>query len=159
VKHQDACRPVIAARGIVGVGEREVLVKIEVLAFANAVRRLREGLVRCSQQPADEQLRDGLIQRFEFTYELSHKTLRRYMREQSASPDDVDHMPFADLVRSAHAQGLLQAGWPNWRRFREMRARTSHLYDAAAALAVVAAIPEFLQEAEYLCDELQRRLP
>ena len=48
--------------------------------------------------------------------------------------------------------------WPAWRRFREMRGRTSHTYDAQAALAVVSAIPEFLEEAEHLCGELERRL-
>jgi hypothetical protein len=67
-------------------------------------------------------------------------------------------MPFADLIRAGNAQGLLRADWPAWRRFREMRARTSHVYDAKAAAAVVSAIPEFLQEAEHLCRELQRRL-
>ena len=39
-----------------------------------------------------------------------------------------------------------------------MRGRTSHVYDVNAAMAVVAAIPVFLKEAEYLCNELQRRL-
>ncbi len=48
--------------------------------------------------------------------------------------------------------------WQEWRRFREMRTRTSHTYDAKAAMQVVAAIPAFLDEAEYLCAELQRRL-
>jgi nucleotidyltransferase substrate binding protein (TIGR01987 family) len=133
-------------------------VKPDVTALANAVRRLREALARCGQEPADEQLRDGLIQRFEFTYELSHKMLRRFLRETAPSPDEVERMPFADLIRAGSAQGVLQGGWREWRRFREMRARTSHVYDAAAALAVVAAIPEFLQEADHLCSELQRRL-
>jgi nucleotidyltransferase substrate binding protein (TIGR01987 family) len=133
-------------------------VKIEVTTLANAVQRLREGLARCNQQPNDEQLRDGLIQRFEFTYELSHKTLRRFLREQSASPDEVARLPFSDLIRIASEHGLVQAGWPGWRRFRDMRARTSHVYDAAAAMVVVAAIPEFLEEVGYLCDELSRRL-
>jgi nucleotidyltransferase substrate binding protein (TIGR01987 family) len=133
-------------------------VKLDTTALANAVHRLREGLARCAQEPDDEQLRDGLIQRFEFTYELSHKMLRRYLREIAASPDEFERMPFADLIRAGNAQGLLRADWPAWRRFREMRGRTSHVYDAKAALAVVAAIPEFLQEAEHLCNELQRRL-
>ena len=132
--------------------------KIEITALANAVQRLREGPARCNQQPNDEQLRGGLIQRFEFTYELSHKALRRFLREQSASPDEIARMPFSDLIRIASEHGLVRAGWPGWRRFRDMRARTSHVYDAAAALAVVAAIPEFLEEAGYLCDELSRRL-
>ncbi len=106
----------------------------------------------------DEQLRDGLIQRFEFTYELSHRMLRRYLKEIAASPEEVERMPFADLIRTGTAQGLLRGGWPDWRRFREMRARTSHTYDGAVAAMVVAAIPAFLEEAEHLHAELHRRL-
>jgi nucleotidyltransferase substrate binding protein (TIGR01987 family) len=130
---------------------------LDASALANAVQRLREGVARCAQEPKDEQLRDGLIQRFEFTYELCHKTLRRYLRETAASPEEFERLPFADLIRAGNAQGLLRAEWPAWRRFREMRGRTSRVYDARAALAVVAAIPEFLAEAEHLCSELQRR--
>jgi nucleotidyltransferase substrate binding protein (TIGR01987 family) len=126
--------------------------------LGNAVGRLREGLERHRQTPMDEQLRDGLIQRFEFTYKLAHRVLRRYIKETSASPDDVERLPFADLIRAGNAQGLLRGGWPEWRRFREMRARTSHTYSADAATAVVTAIPAFLEEAEYLCAELRRRL-
>jgi nucleotidyltransferase substrate binding protein (TIGR01987 family) len=133
-------------------------VKIDAAPLGNAVRRLREGLARHHREPTDEQLRDGLIQRFEFTYELSHRMLRRYLKETAASPDEVARMPFADLIRTGHAQGLLHAGWPEWRRFREMRARTSRTYDADAAASVVAAIPAFLEEAEHLCAELHRRL-
>jgi nucleotidyltransferase substrate binding protein (TIGR01987 family) len=132
--------------------------KIDATALANAVRRLGEGLARCAQEPEDEQLRDGLIQRFEFTYELCHKTLRRYLRETAPSPEEFEGLPFADLIRAGNARGLLRADWPAWRRFRELRGRTSHVYDAAAALAVVSAIPEFFAEAEHLSDELQRRL-
>ena len=117
---------------------------LDTTSLGNAVRRLREGLARYQREPADEQIRDGLIQRFEFTYELSHKMLRRYLKENSASPDDIERMPFADLVRTANAQGLLRGDWPVWRRFREMRART--------------AIPGFLEEAEHFYAELQRRL-
>jgi hypothetical protein len=41
------------------------------MPLANAVDRLREGLRRYELDRTDEQIRDGLIQRFEFTYELS----------------------------------------------------------------------------------------
>jgi Nucleotidyltransferase substrate binding protein like len=78
-------------------------------------------------------------------------------RARPRSPEEFERLPFADLIRAGNAQGLLRAEWPAWRRFREMRVRTSHVYDAVAALAVVAAIPEFLGEAEHLCRELLRR--
>jgi len=38
-----------------------------------------------------------------------------------------------------------------------MRSQTSHTYDEAKALEVVAAIPDFLAEAEYLRDQLRQR--
>jgi nucleotidyltransferase substrate binding protein (TIGR01987 family) len=132
--------------------------KLDITSLGNAVRRLREGLARYEREPADDQLRDGLIQRFEFTYELSHKMLRRYLKETSASPDDIERMPFADLVRTANTQGLLRGDWPVWRRFREMRARTSHTYDPKVASQVASAIPAFLEESEHFYAELQRRL-
>jgi nucleotidyltransferase substrate binding protein (TIGR01987 family) len=131
---------------------------LDITSLGNAVRRLREGLERYKREPTDEQIRNGLIQRFEFTYELTHKMLKRYLKETAASPDEIDRMPFADLVRSVNAQGLLRDDWPAWRRFREMRARTSHTYDAKVASQVASAIPGFLEEAEHFYAELQRRL-
>src|SRR2546421_2570097 len=113
--------------------------KLDTSSLGNAVRRLREGLARYEREPSDEQIRDGLIQRFEFTYELSHKMLRRYLKQNAASPDEFDRMPFADLIRTGNVQGLLLGEWPTWRRFREMRALTSHAYDAKIALEVAAA--------------------
>ena len=133
-------------------------IKLDPTSLGNAVRRLREGLARSEQDPGDEQLRDGLIQRFEFTYELSHRMLRRYLKETAASPDEIERMPFADLIRTANAQGLLRSDWPVWRGFREMRARTSHTYDSRAAEQVASAIPSFLEEVEQLYGELRRRL-
>jgi nucleotidyltransferase substrate binding protein (TIGR01987 family) len=132
-------------------------VALDVTPLANVTARLREALVRHQAEPLDEQLRDGLIQRFEFTYELSHKTLRRYLQETAPSSEDVVQMSFAELIRAGNAQGLLCAEWPEWRHFREIRTRTTHTYDAATAAAVVAEIPPFLEEAEFLCAELRKR--
>jgi hypothetical protein len=39
-----------------------------------------------------------------------------------------------------------------------MRGKTSHTYDEAVALEVVAGIPAFLEEARYLRDQLKRRI-
>lgn len=130
---------------------------LDITSLENAVERLREGLARHRQEPGDEQLRDGLIQRFEFTYELSHKTLRRFLQERSPSSEEVARLSFAELIRAANAQGLLRAEWPAWRRFRDIRTRTTHTYDAETAAAVVAEIPAFLAEVEDLCAELRKR--
>jgi len=124
--------------------------------LANAILRLREGLRRYEQDRTDEQIRDGLIQRFEFTYELAHRTLKRRLKETAADPDEIEAFAFADLIRAGAARGLLRGAWPVWRRFRDLRARTSHTYDAKVALPVIAAIPEFLTEADHLLAALSR---
>jgi nucleotidyltransferase substrate binding protein (TIGR01987 family) len=122
---------------------------LDIGPFVREVARLTEGLDRHHKEPDDEQLRDRLIQRFEFTYELSHRILRRYLRMVAASPDMFDQMPFQDLIRTGNEQGLPRGDWPAWRRYREMRAHTSHAYAAAIAAQVTAGIPAFLDEATY----------
>ena len=74
---------------------------LDITPLVNAIDRLREGLVRHRSEPADDQLRDGLIQRFEFTYELCHRVLRRYVRQTAASPEEVERMAFQDLIHTA----------------------------------------------------------
>lgn len=120
--------------------------------------RLREGLDRHRREPNDEQLRDGLIRRFELTYELAHRMLRRYLRHVSPTPAAFDQMAFQDLIRTGSAQGLLLGDWPAWRHYRDMRARTSHTYSAAVAEEIVRDIPAFLADAVHLRDSLQQRL-
>jgi len=131
---------------------------LDIGSFVRVVAQLTEGLDRHHKEPNDEQLRDGLIQRFEFTYELSHRMLRRYLRQVAASPDAFNQMPFQDMIRSGSEQGLLRGDWPAWRLYRDMRARTSHTYAAAIAKQVVDCIPGFLAEATHLRDQLRQRL-
>ncbi len=131
---------------------------LDISSFENAITRLAEGLARYQRDTTDEQIRDGLIQRFEFTYELAHKTLKRYLESAAPSPVEFDAMPFADLIRTGNEQGLLLGEWPDWKAYRDMRSKTSHTYDAAKALQVVACIPAFLAEAVFLRDQLRRRL-
>lgn len=131
--------------------------RLDLTAFGNAIARLQEAMAVYARDPSQTLIRDGLIQRFEFTYELSHRMLRRALAAAAPSPGQYDGMPFADLIRAGNAQGLLRGDWPRWRQFREMRSRTSHAYDEAVAVEVVAGIGDFLREAEYLRDRLRSR--
>lgn len=133
-------------------------IQLNVEPLLKAVQRLEEGINRYQKDVSDIQIRDGLVQRFEFTYELSYKMLKRYLEMNSPNPTAFDQMVFADMIRSGNEQGLLSCDWGVWRNFREMRGSTSHAYDEAVAMKVVAGIPEFLQEAKFLLSQLQARL-
>ncbi len=132
--------------------------KPNIQAFEKAILRLEEGLARYQQDVDDTQIRDGLVQRFEFTYELGHRMLKRFLEYASPTPEQFDAMAFHDIIRTANEQGLLLGNWTNWRRYREMRGKTSHTYDEAVAHEVVAGLPAFLEEARYLRDQLRRRI-
>ena len=123
-----------------------------------AIERLEEGLERYRSDTSDLQIRDGLIQRFEFTYEQSHKTLKRYLEYTAATPTLIDEMTFQDQIRTANEQGLLRGAWPEWRDYRKMRGMTSHSYSEPIALDVVAHIPAFLEEVSFLRNQLRDHL-
>jgi nucleotidyltransferase substrate binding protein (TIGR01987 family) len=132
---------------------------LELPPLANALARLKEGLEALARNPENTLLRDGVIQRFEFTYELAHKTLKRALETASASPEQYDHMAFADLIRSGNEQGLLLGDWPVWKKYRDLRAKTSHTYKESAALEVLAGIGGFVRDVEFLCGQVQARMP
>jgi len=106
-----------------------------------AIERLEEGLKRYLEDTFDLQIRDGLIQRFEFTYEQSHKTLKRYLEYASANPSQFDQMVFQEMIRTANEQGLLLGDWSGWKDYREMRGAANHAYDEEVALRVVRGDP------------------
>ena len=133
--------------------------KLNLAPLENAVSRLTVGLARYEEDITDTQIRDGLIHRFEFIYEISHKMLKRHLEAVSPTPEQFDAMAFADLIRSANEQGLLLGDWSAWKIYREMRSKTSHTYDEEIAIEVVQGIPAFLIEARHLLKQLQERNP
>ena len=102
-------------------------------------------------------LRAAAIQAFEFTYELSIKTLKRFLEATEANPSAVEEMSFNEMIRRGYELGLLQAEIAAWRAFRRDRGTTSHAYDEAKALIVFEAIPAFATEAKFLLAQIQER--
>lgn len=129
-------------------------IELSIEPLEKAVTALEVALDRYGKEP-DDLIRDACIQRFEFTYELSHKMLKRFLEATSANPDEFDAMPFQNLIRSGSERGLLRSEWPEWRGYRHARTITSHTYDAEKAAEVFAIIPAFLNEARYLRDRLR----
>jgi nucleotidyltransferase substrate binding protein (TIGR01987 family) len=104
-----------------------------------------------------ERLRNSVIQCFEFTYELSHKMLRRYLEETAASPEEVDLSTFQNLIRTGNEKGLLRTDWLRWRIYRQARTDSSHTYDESKAEAVYSIAPDFLEEARFLHEKLSEK--
>jgi nucleotidyltransferase substrate binding protein (TIGR01987 family) len=136
---------------------------LDLSSFANALAQLEKSLGYAASDLARgdaelaRQFRAAAIQAFEFTYELSWKMLKRQLEGSLPNPAAVDEMSFPELIRTGSETGLLLSGWERWKEYRQARGTTSHTYDEAKADQVFAVIPEFLQEARHLLQELRAR--
>ena len=111
---------------------------------------------RVSTAPAQSRaFQAASIQAFEFTYELCHKMLRRYLAETMPSAAKVADLNFPDLIRAGYGSGIIRSEWKVWSRFREMRNITSHTYDPKQARIVLEALPAFVVEARHLLSAMQ----
>lgn len=113
--------------------------------FLDAVQRLAEG-VEDYQNILNDTVRDGMIQRFEFTFELAWKALKEYMID--AGVQNTLQFP-KQVLREAYAANLISSETV-WLDMLSARNTTSHIYDDHTA----AAIAEKIQKA-YL-PELQK---
>ena len=102
-------------------------------------------------------LRAAAIQAFEFTYELSFKMVKRHLEQVSPNPAELDEMSFKAIMREAFRRGLVPSEVSIWDKYRKLRGTTSHTYNAGKAQMVFESVPDFLQEARYLRDQLQQR--
>lgn len=126
-----------------------------ITALENAEKRLQEMLARYNKEHEDEAVRDSVIQRFEFTYSIALKTLRKYFIERAFVLEEVNQMSFNEMIRTASQLNLLVSNLEKWAVYREMRNMTSHTYDEEIALQVVSIIPDFSKEIAYLITRLK----
>ena len=131
--------------------------------LANAIAQLEKSLAYAHSPAAlvdaglREQLRNSVIQCFEFTYELSWKMLKRHLEATEASPADLDLATFQSLIRLGNERGLLKSDWHTWKVYRQARIDSSRTYDAVKAEAVFVAAAPFLEEAKMLLHNLHGR--
>lgn len=102
--------------------------------FSNAVDRLNEGL----QQEETQLIIDGILHRFEFTFELAWKTMKDYLEymgitEKTGSPRET--------IQSGFKQGIIQDG-EAWINMMLARNSLAHIYDEEESRKVYKKIKE-----------------
>lgn len=132
---------------------------IDLTSLSKALRQLNAAIEEQRSDPERTLLRDGLIQRFEFTYELAIRMLRRYLESVAPSSEEVRLLSFEDLIRLGDERGLLLSPVAVWKKYRESRNLTSHTYNEETALDVVDSIPPFAWEVQHLLERLKERNP
>ena len=108
-------------------------------------------LKKATEKEKDEFIRDSVIQRFEFTFELSWKTLKRYFEwNQKLSESNVKN-----IFRTAGNQGLIDSV-EQWFEFHRARNETSHTYDEKKAEEIYGVAIQFVPHCKILLDRLKK---
>jgi nucleotidyltransferase substrate binding protein (TIGR01987 family) len=110
-----------------------------------------KSLKRALEQPVNEFTRDASIQRFEYTYELSWKTLKRYLAEETG----VKEYNVKNLYREAGRQNLID-DVEAWFEYHVARNLTSHTYNEITALETYDTAKKFVMDADKLLHNLER---
>lgn len=123
---------------------QKVLAKSDDAEFMNSVDEIARNAIR-----------SGVIQHFEFTYELCWKYMKRWI-EMNVSATEVDGVSRRELFRQAAEQRLI-ADVEQWMRYHDARNRMSHTYDPATAELVYEASHGFAHDAALLLQALKTR--
>ena len=137
---------------------------LDLSALRGAVSSLEDGLEVVSDgdwfnlqsTKVQNTLIAGVIQNFEFVYEISFKMIKRQIEEESASPNEVDESNFREVLRVAAEKGLL-ADVEAWFKYRKMRNITAHTYDHEKAQQVYQDTLIFINDARALLIALEAR--
>lgn len=110
-------------------GELNHIIENKLQNFKKAQKRLSEAVGIYKSSPDDKLYRDGLIQRFEFTFELGWKTAAAYLQSHGVV---LDMLSPKTVLKAAYAAGLID-NEAVWVKLLGDRNVTSHMYDELEA--------------------------
>src|SRR6056297_1182186 len=120
--------------------------------FTKALERLKEAVTEYSAKEAEDIIRDGLIQRFEFTYELSWKATKEVLNNLGIT--DINS-PKA-VFKEAFAQNIID-NEDVWLTIIKDRNMTSHVYKEETADEIALRIvSEYIDAFQKLLNNLKK---
>ena len=127
---------------------------IEALKNALSVALSEDQMSKMSKEAKDT-IRAGVIQSFEFTYEICWKFMKRWL-ENNLGSAYVDGVNRRELFRLG-AEHHLISKVDKWMEYHDQRNETAHTYDQKTAEEVFETAKDFLKDAEELLLNLEKR--
>ena len=120
--------------------------------FSKALQRLKEAIALFEQNSENDVVRDGVIQRFEFTYELAWKAAKEYIEYEGIVGKNYPRA----VIKEAFALQLI-TDEDNWITMINDRNMTSHIYKEEMAEEIAQRIVEiYTREFELLLQRLMK---
>lgn len=115
-------------------------------SYENAILFSNERLEAKISETEENVIKAGVIQNFEFTYELCWKFMKRWL-ELNLTPGSMDGVSRKELFRNALENKLIDS-FNDWVKYHELRNTTSHTYNEDIADEIYNVSEAFLKDAK-----------
>lgn len=90
---------------------------------------------------------DSCVKRFEYTFETSWKTMKKYFKLQYNKREE--ELTMNNIFRFMESYGFAKS-WTNWRDYYSKRNSTAHEYNIEKSRRLIEIIPKFLDDVNFL---------
>ncbi|GAU76538.1 nucleotidyltransferase substrate binding protein [Fusibacter sp. 3D3] len=124
-------------------------------SYENALGFAKERLNNPVSSVESNVVKAGVIQNFEFTYELCWKFMKRWL-EFNLMPGLLDGVSRKELFRHALEHKLI-LDFNTWVKYHELRNTTSHTYNYEIAEEIYEMADEFFLDAKHLYQMIEAK--
>ena len=130
--------------------------KKSIHSFERAIEILKTLPIQYHMQEEEiNVLKSGVVQNFEFTYELCWKFMKRWLEENTSDAFNTN-VSRKQLFRYA-GEYLLISNFDSWVKYHEMRNKTSHTYDVVVSNEILQYTEGLLLDAKALLTALEQK--
>ncbi len=124
-------------------------------SYKKAFAALERAVVAAQERKLNEMEEQGLVQSFEFTFELSWKVLKDYLESKGFK----DFHGSKDSFKLAFQEGLINDG-EIWMEMIDNRNRSSHTYEEGIARLIISlVISKYFLKFKELSEKMNSYLP
>ncbi len=142
---------------------------MNILSLERSVQDLEDALEMCHKNIKDSQVniedtqlrnifKEACLYNFKNTYEITLKMIKRYLKETSSNPLEIEKMTFNQMIEKAFEESILKSELKEWKRFRDCRIKYAESYQKKIVNEILKEIPFFLKEVKYFMGYLNKKL-
>ena len=132
--------------------------RLDLSLLEQALGRLRQAIQDYDTHPEIESLRDSVVIRYVFTYELLFQVASRFVQLEHPKSTPESEMTKSRVIRRANDLGVLRMEWQEFVKYRDARNDVAHTYSESKALRVVELAHSFVEEAQHLLTRVKEKL-
>ena len=131
---------------------------MNITSLKQSAQNLEKALEICHKNTESGVLKDACIYRFRNTYEITLRMIKRYLKETSSNPFEIEKLTFNQMISKAFEASIIKLEFEDWKKFRDCRTKISESYQEKVVDEILKEVPLFLKEIKYFISHLNKKL-